>query len=359
MEIAAFDYELPKEAIAQTPAEKRDESRLLLVDRQTGLVSNHTFKELPYLLEKPYHFIRNTVSVLKARLRGRRQGGGEVECFLLEPDMSGSANQWHCLLRPGKKIPVASCFGLDGHYEAKVLEKTEEGTARIEFSLVGYESIWHLADSVGEMPLPPYIDRKAADAHLCELDKIRYQTVYADPKSPRAVAAPTAGLHFTDNVIRQLVSNGHEFHDLSLHVGLGTFKPIQTKTVEAHQMHREFYEIPASTLETLASQNPKLIVGTTSLRATEDLVRSAPEALLPPYRNFQRYAEIFIYPPDRFHADALLTNFHLPRSSLLCLVAAFLTPGSTDGIQWLKQIYTTALDRNYRFYSYGDAMLIL
>ena len=178
---------------------------------------------------------------------------------------------------------------------------------------------------------------------------------------PFAAAAPTAGLHFTPSVITRMIENGNRFHDLTLHVGLGTFKPIQSETVESHVMHEEYYEIPHTTLEALNKRNgrPKLAVGTTSLRAMEDYFRHTRKSGPPTEGTFGRSADLFIYPPETFTTDALLTNFHLPRSTLLCLVSAFLTPGSTDGIGWLKQLYEAALKRKYRFYSYGDAMLIL
>ena len=360
MEAAKFDYHLPRQAIAQVPASQRDKSRLLLVNRSTGQVADHFFHELPHLLPSPAVCFRNTVSVLKARLIGQRPGGGSVECLLLRPGTESPDNQWWCLLRPGKRLPPGSTFLRQGAFSAEVLEKQEDGTCLVHFTLDGFSSVPDMAAASGEMPLPPYIERDPDDPRKA-LDEERYQTVYADPSRPNAVAAPTAGLHFTPSVIERMLATGHAFRDLRLHVGLGTFKPIQTESVEEHQMHEEFYEIPPDSLASLQppEKRLRLAVGTTSLRAMEDFFRSSRKSTVPTDQTFSRNADLFIYPPDFFTTDALLTNFHLPRSTLLCLVSAFLTPGSTDGIPWLKQIYQAALNRNYRFYSYGDAMLIL
>ena len=360
VEAAQFDYHLPKEAIAQVPADRRDESRLLLVNRSTGQVADHFFRELPDLLPQVYSCYRNTVTVIKARLYAEREGGGFVECLLLNPSGEAPGTEWWCLLRPGKRLPVGSTFHKDGYFTAKVLEKNEEGMARVRFDLMQQDSVVSLSDAIGEMPLPPYIHRSDNDPRR-GLDEERYQTVYADPAKPFAAAAPTAGLHFTPNVINRMVEGNNRFYDLTLHVGLGTFKPIQSERVESHVMHEEYYEIPQTTRDALNDKNgrPKLAIGTTSLRAVEDYFRYARKHEIPKEGPFGRNADIFIYPPDVFTTDALLTNFHLPRSTLLCLVSAFLTPGSTDGVGWLKQIYEAALKRNYRFYSYGDAMLIL
>jgi S-adenosylmethionine:tRNA ribosyltransferase-isomerase len=360
VEAAQFDYHLPRESIAQVPAERRDQSRLLLVNRSTGQVADHLFRELPDLFPQPVTCFKNTVSVLKARIFAERAGGGSVECLLLNPVDPSSATRWWCLLRPGKRLPVGSVFSSGDAFSATVLEKNEEGMALVEFDLKQHASVTQLADALGEMPLPPYIKREENDPRKVD-DMERYQTVYADPDKPHAAAAPTAGLHFTPNVIERMRAGGIQFEELTLHVGLGTFKPIQTEQVESHVMHEEYYEIPEQTRRALQARDGrlKLAVGTTSLRAMEDFYRYSRKNKVPSSGVFSKNADIFIYPPDVFSTDALLTNFHLPRSTLLCLVSAFLTPGSTDGISWLKQLYNAALRRGYRFYSYGDAMLIL
>jgi len=360
VDAARFDYHLPKEAIAQVPAQHRDKSRLLLVNRSTGQVADHFFREIPDLVHKPATCFRNTVTVLKARLMGERAGGGKVECLLLHPGQNADQHEWSCLLRPGKRLPAGATFSSPGHFEATVIAKEKEGVALVRFELDGHRSVPELAGKIGKMPLPPYITRTDEDPRN-RIDEERYQTVYADPTQPFAVAAPTAGLHFTPAVMERMQASGHSFEDLTLHVGLGTFKPMQTEQVESHVMHEEFYELSDTTREALQARDGrlKLAVGTTSLRAIEDYTRFSRRNPVPDTGPFSRMADLFIYPPDIFYTDALLTNFHLPRSTLLCLVSAFLTPGSTDGIEWLKQIYAAALKRKYRFYSYGDAMLIL
>ncbi|MEX0322595.1 MAG: tRNA preQ1(34) S-adenosylmethionine ribosyltransferase-isomerase QueA [Puniceicoccaceae bacterium] len=360
MEAARFDYHLPKDAIAQVPADKRDQSRLLLVNRSTGQVADHFFRELPDLLPQMVTCFRNNVKVMQARIFAQRAGGGQVECLLLNPAKENPTTDWWCLLRPGKKLPVGSKFSIEDVFEATVLEKNDEGMARLHFDLVKHETVTELTDALGEMPLPPYIHRSDDDERK-DLDRERYQTVYADPEKPHAVAAPTAGLHFTPTVLNRMEESGHQFADLTLHVGLGTFKPIQSELVEAHTMHEEYYEFPQVSRELLTARDNrlKMAIGTTSLRAMEDYFRKTRKDPAPAEGVYGQSADLYIYPPDFFTTDALLTNFHLPRSTLLCLVSAFLTPGSTDGIDWLMQIYEAALKRNYRFYSYGDAMLIL
>lgn len=360
MDAAQFDYHLPQACIAQVPSDRRDHSRLLLVNRSTGQVADHFFRELPDLLPDNSVCFRNNVSVLKARLHGQRESGGTVECLLLQPDAKGDPRHWWCLLRPGKKLPEGSSFHAPGFFAAHILKKAANGQALVAFDLERHESVPSMAQEAGEMPLPPYIKREKEDMRKA-IDDERYQTVYADPAKPHAVAAPTAGLHFTPQVVSRMETMGHCFHDLTLHVGLGTFKPIQSERVEDHDMHEEYYEIPSSSVQQLTDPGiaTRLAIGTTSLRAMEDFFRSTREQPADPKHPFSKFADLYVYPPATFTTNALLTNFHLPRSTLLCLVSAFLSPGSTEGIQWLRQIYEAAIDRKYRFYSYGDAMLIL
>lgn len=351
---ALFDYHLPPEAIAQTAAEPRDHSRLMVVDRKTRKVEHRRFYELDAIVPKGSRFIRNTAAVLKARLRAQRPSGGAVECLLLRPE-DAHAVTWRCLLKPGKKLPVNSTFGLAGRFDAVVEQKLESGECIVRFSLQGDKSVIDLAEAIGEPPLPPYIRRASAKE-----DALRYQTVYADVSRPVAVAAPTAGLHFTDTLLQRLAAQGNHFYDLTLHVGLGTFKPIESDSITEHKMHSEFYEIPVETIACINSPSAdslRIAVGTTALRAIEAFSRETvtPDTGTPFYGD----ANLFIYPPNRFNCDALITNFHLPRSTLLCLVSAFLTPDSPDGIEWIKELYQEALREGYRFYSYGDAMLIL
>ena len=350
-----FDYTLPERLIAQTPAPCRDQSRLLVVDRRAHTVAHHVFADLPNLLRAGDILFRNNAAVLPARLLAQRPGGGQVECLLLRP--AGPENQWWCLLRPGRKLSPGATFLREGAFTATVLGKEDDGVARVAFNTPRGETIVAVANRLGEVPLPPYILRHHT-AEERRLDLERYQTVYADRAHQVAVAAPTAGLHFTPDLLARLAAGGVRFADVTLHVGLGTFRPIATATVEEHVIHREIYELPVETQHLLfAAGGRRIAVGTTTVRATEDFLLRHAAALDRPH---VAEADLFIYPPGQFRGvDALITNFHQPRSTLLCLVAAFLAPGSLDGIGWVKEIYAEAVAREYRFFSYGDAMLIL
>ncbi len=361
MDSTLFDYHLPADRIAQEPAAQRDDSKLMVVDRKTKEVTHTKFANIGDFLPPKTQFFRNNVAVLKARIFGNRPSGGKVECLLLQP--AEDACTWLCLLRPGKKTLQSETFGIENQYDAKVLSKGENGNYRVRFHLHHDESVSDLAERLGIMPLPPYIQRDSHDPRYTT-DNERYQTVYADHKKRLAVAAPTAGLHFTEQLIDTLETKGFQFNDLTLQVGIGTFHPIQTDNILDHDMHREWYEIPQSTLSLLQNKEarPRVAIGTTSVRTIEDVLRrieNTAENCITPSGSAQAEADIFIYPPYQFKGiDALITNFHLPKSSLLCLVSAFLTPGETSGIQWLLELYEKAIELNYRFYSYGDAMLI-
>jgi len=373
-----FDYPLPDRLIAQQPANRRDASRLLVVHRAEHRIEHRHFRDLPEYLRASDCLFRNNAAVIPARLHAQRPTGGQVECLLLrpaanpwsagDPAREGSAarlprlpiretaDEWWCLVRPGKKLPAGATFGIDGVFTATVREKTDDGPVRVAFATKNGD-ILAVANRIGDMPLPPYITGHDNDAARA-IDRERYQTVYADRAHQVAAAAPTAGLHFTPELLARLSAQGITTADLTLHVGLGTFRPIATEHVEDHPIHREVYEIPAATQQALF-QPPgrRIAVGTTSVRTIEHYLslHSAPTK-----RDFLGEADIFIYPPRAFRGvDALITNFHQPRSTLLCLVSAFLTPGSADGIAWLKEIYAEAVAREYRFFSYGDAMIIL
>ncbi|MDR2844867.1 MAG: tRNA preQ1(34) S-adenosylmethionine ribosyltransferase-isomerase QueA [Puniceicoccales bacterium] len=363
MDSALFDYSLPEACIAHTPASRRDESRLLVVERSTQSVSHHVFRELPELLPAGVTLFRNNARVLRARLPGVRPTGGKVECLLLRP--AASPEEWWCLLKPGKKAADGTGFGWPGVYHAQVVGTQDvEYRVRFTFAEAG-ATVLSVAEKIGALPLPPYIERarKAeGGGDYAALDKERYQTVYADPRRTVAAAAPTAGLHFSPEVLAALVARGVASYDLTLHIGLGTFQPMKVERVEEHVIHRECYEISAATRAALASARPRLAVGTTSLRAMEDFSRKVASGAVQPDAagGYAGEAGLFIYPPAAFSgAELLLTNFHLPRSTLMCLVAAFLTPDATGGIVWLKELYAEAVAHGYRFYSYGDAMLIL
>ncbi len=360
MDSTLFDYHLPADRIAQEPSAQRDESGLMVVDRKTREVTHARFADIGNFLPSSTRFFRNNVAVLKARIFGYRSSGGKVECLLLQP--AEDACTWWCLLRPGKKTMQSGTFGIDNEYRAEVLGVGKNGDYRVRFHLDRDESVIDLSERLGIMPLPPYIQRDAKDPRG-ETDNERYQTVYADYEKRLAVAAPTAGLHFTRELIDTLEARGFRFNDLTLQVGIGTFHPIQTGNILDHTMHREWYEISANTFAELqnAESGPRVAVGTTSVRTIEDVLgRAADTYITTPSGSIQAEADIFIYPPFVFKGvDALITNFHLPKSTLLCLVSAFLTPGETSGIQWLQELYKEAINHDYRFYSYGDAMLII
>ena len=360
-----FDYVLPERLIAQTPAARRDASRLLVVHRAGHRIEHRIFSDLGDYLRPGDTLFRNTAAVLPARLLARRPTGGAVECLLLRPAAGGDENQWWCLLRPGKKLPPGASFGIDGAFTGTVVEKDSEGAARVRFTCENGAGIVAVANRVGEVPLPPYIAREHTEEERAA-DLERYQTVYADRARQVAAAAPTAGMHFTPELLESLRAAGVRSADLTLHVGLGTFKPIATATVEEHPIHREIYEVPTATQAAALAPVPgtrRIAVGTTSVRTLEDFFRKHPAGAAVDAaagRPFLGEAGIYLYPPARFAAvDVLITNFHQPRSTLLCLVSAFLSPGSTDGVAWLREIYAEAIAREYRFFSYGDAMLIL
>ncbi len=357
-----LDYDLPPRLIAQVPSARRDQSRLLVVDRAARTLAHRTFADLPEYLQAGDTLFRNNAAVLPARLHARRPTGGQVECFLLRPAEGGQT--WRCLVKPGKKLPPGATFAHPtGAFTGEIIAKELDGSALVRFTTPDGQPITAVAGRLGDVPLPPYIER-ADDSRRAD-DLERYQTVYADRDRQVAVAAPTAGLHFTPELLAQLDRQGVHTAEVTLHVGLGTFKPITTETIEAHQIHREVYELPAATQQALFPPlaGRRVAVGTTTVRSVEDFLsaHSAPTALsLSKGLPHLAEAALFIYPPRVFRGvDALITNFHQPRSTLLCLVGAFLTPGSAEGMAWCREIYAEAIAREYRFFSYGDAMLIL
>jgi S-adenosylmethionine:tRNA ribosyltransferase-isomerase len=355
---ADFDYSLPPELIAQIPAPQRDQARLLVLRRDDGRMAHRRFRDLLGYLHAGDVLILNNSRVIPARLRGAKAGsGGQIEVLLLEEI---SLNDWWVMLRPGKRVRADTtiCFfdpgGRRSEVNGRIVEKCPEGQCRLQFS--GTTNIVEALPALGEVPLPPYIVRETPAKRA--LDRERYQTVYA--QTPGSVAAPTAGLHFTEALLEEIRSRGVHVCYLTLHVGLGTFAPVKAAVLETHIMHEERFEISAATAGTInrAKQaNRRIIaVGTTSLRALESVAAANQGDLV----ECSGRTGIFIYPPSSFSVvDALVTNFHLPQSTLLMLVSAFAAPGRMRGRELIFSAYAEAIRERYRFYSYGDAMLIL
>jgi S-adenosylmethionine:tRNA ribosyltransferase-isomerase len=342
MRLSDFDYELPEELIAQEPLEERRASRLLLLERATGRIEHHRFAELAGLLRPGDLLVRNETRVIPARLMGKKATGGQVEVLLVRR-VEREGNAWLCMTRSSKPVRRGMVLGFPGEISGQVLDEESDGCRIIDFECRG--DFLAALDRYGSMPLPPYIRR---EAHRSDHD--RYQTVFA--REPGAVAAPTAGLHFDEAVFAALEESGVGICGLTLHVGLGTFLPVRSENLDAHRMHGEFYEIPAETANQVNRARREgrrvIAVGTTSTRALEDAVGN--EGLLNPGRGL---AELFIRPGFQFRAiDALITNFHLPKSTLLVLVSAF------AGRENILAAYREAVERKYRFFSYGDCMLI-
>ena len=355
-----FDFELPEELIAQTPAAERDQSRLLVLNRDSGRIEHRKFRDLVDYLLAGDLLVLNNSRVMPARLAGRNsRTGGEFEILLLE---ALSRNDWWTLLRPGKRarlgteIVLLDRQGNASPVHAIVLAKNIEGHCRLRFH--GTADLTSLLSELGRVPLPPYIHRDdSADAESVD-HRDRYQTVYA--RETGSVAAPTAGLHFTRAFLKEIRSRGVEVCEVTLHVGLGTFAPVKTESVAAHPMHAEhfFLSEPAvrAIVETQRRGGRIVAVGTTSVRVLESAAAQNPGRLAAG----EGRTRLFIYPPFKFQVvDMLLTNFHVPRSTLLMLVSAFAAPGETHGRETILAAYAEAARERYRFFSYGDAMLLL
>ncbi len=357
MRTSDFRYDLPGELIAQSPANGREQSRLLILERPTGRVHHHGFTDLPHHLNSGDLLVLNNSRVIPARLRGIKASGGEIEVLLLEEN---AANDWWTMLRPGKRVrPGTGLFfhdhaGAPTEVQGTVLQKNAAGHYRIIFS--GTQNILCALNKIGEIPLPPYIRRPPHNAS--GLDQERYQTVYAT--HPGSVAAPTAGLHFSESLLEQICEHEVQIRYVTLHVGWSTFAPVKTDLVADHVMHEERYELSSSTADAInlakAAGKRVFAVGTTTVRVLE-AVATAKNGKIVATSGRTR---IFIYPPHRFRiVDALLTNFHLPESTLLMLVSAFAAPRETHGRDLVLAAYAEAARQRYRFFSYGDAMLIL
>jgi S-adenosylmethionine:tRNA ribosyltransferase-isomerase len=348
MKVADFDFALPPDAIAQEPSSARDASRLMVLDRRTGAVTHRRFFELPEELRAGDLLVLNDAKVLPARLRATKPTGGRVEILLVEPVSDGDpASTWRALLRGSKSIRPGAPLVVSGGL--RVVPIAREGEAWRVRLVHGTDNLLTTIEAVGEMPLPPYIRRSGDDPRL-SLDRERYQTVYA--KTPGAVAAPTAGLHFTPELLRSLAARGVETAFVTLRVGLGTFQPVRVADVEAHRMHAEAMAIPEATAEAVARARSRgrrvVAVGTTVVRALESRADDGGRVA-----SGSGTSALFVYPGFRFRVvDALVTNFHLPQSTLLMLVCAF---AGTDAV---LKAYRAAVREGYRFFSYGDAMLV-
>ena len=339
MKVTDFDYELPEELIAQTPIEKRDESRLMVLDRKEQTIEHKHFKDIIDYLEPGDVLVRNNTKVIPARLYGKKETGAKVE-FLLLNNMEKDI--WECIVRPGNKLHIGAkvIFG-DGLLKAEVLDTMPGGTRKVEFH---YEGIFNeILDKIGLMPLPPYI-------HESLKENDRYQTVYA--KYEGSAAAPTAGLHFTPELLKKIEEKGIDIANVTLHVGIGTFRPVKEDTVEAHQMHSEHFYIKEEDCEKInkakKSGHRVIAVGTTSCRVLETIADD--NGYVKPTEGD---TQIFIYPGYKFRClDALITNFHLPQSTLVMLVSAL------AGKDYIMKAYKAAVEQKYRLFSFGDAMLI-
>lgn len=339
--LSDFDYDLPKELIAQTPLAKRDESKLLVLDRKNHTLTDKKFYDILDILQPGDVLVRNNSKVIPARLFGYKKDSlGHIELLLLKQLEN---DNWQCLIKGAKKVKNGTKLVFDEKLlQAEVIEKFDEGLCNIHFI---YDGIFNeILDKLGTMPLPPYIKEKLKD-------KGRYQTVYA--KVDGSSAAPTAGLHFTNELLEKITNKGVEILDVTLHVGLGTFRPVEEDNVLDHKMHEEYYVVDDYTASrlNLAKQEKRriIVVGTTSLRTLETVYKK--------YNMFKADSgntNIFIYPGIKVESiDGIITNFHLPKSTLVMLVSAIATK------EFIFEAYKHAIDNNYRFFSFGDAMLIL
>ena len=334
-----FDYYLPEELIAQTPLDKRDSSRLLVLDKKTGNIEHKHFSDIIDYLDSNDVLVLNDTKVIPARLIGTKEDTGAVIEVLMLKDLGN--NKWECLSKPAKRVKIDTIVKFSDKLSARCTGVGEDGIR--EFELIYNGILYEILDELGEMPLPPYIHEKLKD-------KDRYQTVYA--KNPGSAAAPTAGLHFTDELLSKLNEKGVKVLYVTLHVGLGTFRPVSVEDVTKHKMHSEFYQMSKEVADELnkAKREGKRIisVGTTSTRTLETIM-----GLYGEFKECSGNTEIFIYPGYEFKAiDSLITNFHLPKSTLVMLVSAL------AGKENIMNAYKVAVENKYRFFSFGDSMFI-
>ena len=340
MKLEEFDYDLPEELIAQVPIEKRDESRLMVLNRKNKTIEHKIFKDIIDYLEPGDCLVRNNTKVIPARLYGKKDTGANVE-FVLLKQLEGDI--WETIVRPGNKLkPGTKVYFGDGLLEATILDIMEGGTRKVEFK---YNGIFNeILDQIGLMPLPPYI-------HESLKEKDRYQTVYA--KYDGSAAAPTAGLHFTPELLKQIEEKGVKIANVTLHVGIGTFRPVKEENIEDHEMHTEHYYIKQEDVdkinETKKAGKRVIAVGTTSCRVLETVADKETGMV----KEVEGDTGIYIYPGYKFKCiDGLITNFHLPKSTLLMLISAL------AGREYVLDAYKEAVKEKYRFFSFGDAMFI-
>lgn len=340
-----FDYNLPEELIAQTPCQKRSESRMMVLDKDLGKINHKHFFDIVDFLDENDVLVLNNTKVIPARLFGQKLTGAKVEAFLLK-DLGN--NKWEALLKPSKRINAGNVIKVSPELGVKAIELIEGGKWLIELLCKG--NAGEILTKVGNVPLPPYIERKLSDEEIKKLDFERYQTVFAQKEG--SVAAPTAGLHFTKEILERLEKKGVKIAYITLDVGLGTFRPVKSENILEHKMDNESFEITteaANIINEAKSKKKNIVaVGTTCVRTLETVFEKYGEI-----RACKDSSRLFIYPPYEFKVvDKLLTNFHLPKSTLLMLTSAF------AGREFILDAYKNAIAQKYRFYSYGDCMFI-
>lgn len=364
MLLSEYDYNLPEELIAQLPADKRDNSRMMVLNRKDRTISHKHFYDIVDLIDKNTLLVMNNTKVLPARLIGYKDTGAKIEVFLLKQAETQSLEEnmqnpmcrvkqlclWDVLIKPSKRVKPGTIIKISEELSAKAIKRLEENGEWLVELLFEGDNVLDVLHRNGQIPLPPYIERKIQNEDLKKLDFERYQTVYA--KDEGSVAAPTAGLHFTQEILQKLQDKGIELAYVTLNVGLGTFRPVQCENVENHKMHSETFEISEKAAEQInrAKKEGKQIiaVGTTTVRTLETAFQKY--GCIQPCHD---HSELFIYPPYEFKViDKLITNFHLPKSTLLMLVSAL------AGKDFIFEAYNEAIKNNYRFFSYGDCMFI-
>ncbi len=352
MLISEYDYNLPEELIAQMPADKRDNSRMMVLNRKDRTISHKHFYDIVDLIEPNTLLVMNNTKVLPARLIGHKDTGAKIEVFLLKQNskMQDEHENWEVLIKPSKRVKPDTIIKISDELSVRAIKRLEENGEWLVELIFSGNNVLDVLHRNGNIPLPPYIERKIPNEDLKKLDFERYQTVYA--KDEGSVAAPTAGLHFTKEILKKLENKGVELAYVTLNVGLGTFRPVQCENVENHKMHSETFEISEKAAEQInraKAEGKKIVaVGTTTVRTLETA-----------YKKFgcikacHDHSELFIYPPYEFKViDNLITNFHLPKSTLLMLVSAL------AGKDFIFDAYKEAIENKYRFFSYGDCMYI-